>query len=247
AERQRLEALLAYCETSGCRRQSLLSYFGETLAEPCGNCDTCLEPVATFDGTEAAQKLLSTVIRTGQRFGAGHLIDMLLGNQTERVTKFGHDGLTTFGVGADLDTHSWRSVTRQLLAGGQLRPDPDGFGGLMLGPVSAQILRGTLKVVLRRDAQVGRRSRGKSRASRGQQVAVLGEVDVTDEDERLFQGLRALRSAIAKEAAVPPYVVFHDKTLREMVAVKPRSLVELSHVSGVGAAKLERYGEKFLQ
>ena len=246
AERQRLEALLAYCETSGCRRQSLLAYFGETLAEPCGNCDTCLAPVATFDGTEAAQKLLSTVIRTGQRFGAGHLIDVLLGNETERVTKLGHDRLTTFGVGSDLDVHTWRSVTRQLLASGQLRPDPDGFGGLMLGPGSAQILRGELKVVLRRDVRVARRSSSKSRSGRAQQVAVLGEGEVTDEDERLFQGLRALRSALAKEAAVPPYVVFHDKTLREMVAVKPRSLDELGQVSGVGAAKLERYGEQFL-
>ncbi|HET8984818.1 MAG TPA: DNA helicase RecQ [Trueperaceae bacterium] len=247
AERQRLEALLAYCETAGCRRQSLLSYFGETLEQPCGNCDTCLEPVDTFDGTVAAQKLLSTVVRTGQRFGAGHLIDVLLGNETERIAKLRHDRLTTFGVGNDLDVHTWRSVTRQLLASGQLRPDPDGFGGLMVGPGAAEILRGEREVVLRRDSQTARRSSGRSRSGRGQQAALLGDApEVTDEDERLFQELRALRSAIAKVASVPPYVVFHDKTLREMVAVRPGSLDELSRVSGVGAAKLERYGEQFL-
>src|SRR5690606_143441 len=247
AERQRLEALLAYCETSGCRRQSLLSYFGETLAEPCGNCDTCLEPVDTFDGTVAAQKLLSTVVRTGQRFGAGHLIDVLLGNRTERVAKLRHDRLTTFGVGQDLDVHVWRSVTRQLLAGGQLRPDPDAFGGLRVGRGAAGILRGDRELVWRRDRQSTRRTASRSRGGRGQQVAVVADaVEVTDDDERLFQALRALRSAIAKETAVPPYVVFHDKTLREMVAVKPRSLDELGQVTGVGAAKLERYGERFL-
>ena len=248
AERQRLEALLAYCETAGCRRQSLLSYFGETLEQPCGNCDTCLEPVDTFDGTVAAQKLLSTVVRTGQRFGAGHLIDVLVGNRTERVAKLRHDRLTTFGVGSDLDVHAWRSVTRQLLAGGQLRPDPDGFGGLMVGQGAAEILRGEREVVLRRDTHVSRRASGRSRSGRGQQVAVLGgATEVTDEEERLFQELRALRSALAKEASVPPYVVFHDKTLREMVAARPRSLDELSQVAGVGAAKLERYGERFLE
>jgi ATP-dependent DNA helicase RecQ len=248
AERQRLEALLAYCETAGCRRQSLLSYFGETLEQPCGNCDTCLEPVDTFDGTVAAQKLLSTVVRTGQRFGAGHLIDVLVGNRTERVAKLRHDRLTTFGVGSDLDVHAWRSVTRQLLAGGQVRPDPEGFGGLVVGQGAAEILRGEREVVLRRDTHVSRRASGRSRSGRGQQVAVLGgATEVTDEEERLFQELRALRSALAKEASVPPYVVFHDKTLREMVAARPRSLGELSQVSGVGAAKLERYGERFLE
>src|SRR5690606_22986539 len=156
AERQRLEALLAYCETSGCRRQSLLSYFGETLAEPCGNCDTCLEPVATFDGTEAAQKLLSTVIRTGQRFGAGHLIDVLLGKDHERMRKFGHHRLSTFGIGTELDARGWRSVVRQLLANGQLLPDPDGFGGLVVGPGAAAVLRGEASVPLRQDRSPAR-------------------------------------------------------------------------------------------
>ncbi len=247
AERQRLEALLAYCETAGCRRQSLLAYFGETLAEPCGNCDTCLEPVATFDGTVAAQKLLSTVVRTGQRFGAGHLIDVLVGNRTERVAKLRHDRLSTFGIGHDLDAETWRSVTRQLLASGHLLPDPDGFGGLMVGPGSAAVLRGEREVVLRRDRQTTRRAGGRRRGSTDSQTAVFGAgAEASDDDERLFQELRALRSAIAKELAVPPYVVFHDKTLREMVARSPGSLHELGQVSGVGTTKLERYGERFL-
>ena len=247
AERQRLEALLAYCETAGCRRQSLLAYFGETLAEPCGNCDTCLEPVETFDGTIPAQKLLSTVIRTGQRFGAGHLIDVLTGNRTERIAKLRHDRLTTFGVGQDLDAATWRSVTRQLLASGHLLPDPDGFGGLTVGPGSAAVLRGEREVVLRKDRQTARRTGRRRRGEPSGQEGVFGAAPaVSDEDERLFQTLRALRSGIANELSVPPYVVFHDKTLREMVARRPASLDEMSHVAGVGAAKLERYGERFL-
>ncbi|HLV12047.1 MAG TPA: DNA helicase RecQ [Trueperaceae bacterium] len=240
AERQRLEALLAYCETPGCRRRTLLAYFGEELTGPCGNCDTCLEPVATFDGTVAAQKLLSTVVRTGQRFGAGHLVDVLLGKATERVRSLGHDRLSTFGIGDELDAGGWRSVVRQLLANGQLVPDPDGFGGLRLGPGAAEVLRGEVEVVLRRDA-VAPRTRRRS----GGQDAVL-DAAASPEDERMFQALRALRTAIAREEAVPPYVVFHDRTLREMVAARPEDLAGLSQVSGVGAAKLERYGERFL-
>ncbi len=245
AERQRLEALLAFCETAGCRRQSLLAYFGETLEEPCGNCDTCLEPVETFDGTVAAQKLLSTVVRTGQRFGAGHLVDVLLGRETERVRKFGHDRLTTFGIGTELDDAQWRSVTRQLLANGQLATDPDGFGGLRVGHGSGAVLRGEVPVVLRRDPLV---ARGAGRSRRAERSFNAGELpESTPADERLFQSLRSLRSSLAKEQAVPPYVIFHDKTLREMVALRPRSLAELAGVSGVGAAKLERYGERFLE
>ena len=240
AERQRLEALLAYCETPGCRRRTLLAYFGEELTGPCGNCDTCLEPVATFDGTVAAQKLLSTVVRTGQRFGAGHLVDVLLGKATERVRSLGHDRLSTFGIGDELDAGGWRSVVRQLLANGQLVPDPDGFGGLRLGPGATDVLRGEVEVVLRRDA-VAPRTRRRS----GGQDAVL-DAAASPEDERMFQALRALRTAIARVEAVPPYVVFHDKTLREMVAARPEDLAGLSQVSGVGAAKLERYGERFL-
>lgn len=246
SERQRLEALLAFCETSGCRRQSLLAYFGETLDDPCGNCDTCLQPVETFDGTEAAQKLLSTVVRTGQRFGAGHLVDVLLGRETERVRKLGHDRLSTFGIGGELDESQWRSVTRQLLANGQLATDPDGFGGLRVGPGAGAVLRGETAVVLRRDPLVRRGGARARRSGGAAQSEAAWPAGSTPEDERLFQELRALRSSLAKELAVPPYVIFHDKTLREMVALGPRDLDSLATVSGVGAAKLERYGERFL-
>ena len=243
-ERQRLEALLAYCETAGCRRQSLLAYFGEALAEPCGNCDTCREPVAQFDGTIAAQKLLSTVMRTGQRFGAGHLIDVLLGKHTERTAKFKHESLSTFGIGAELDADGWRSVVRQLLANGQLLPDPDGFGGLVVGPGAAAVLRGEQQVRLRRDRQVARPS---AKRLRGASAVADVPADSTPEDEALFQALRQLRAELAKEQGVPPYVVFHDKTLREMVATRPRSLAALHAVQGVGDTKLERYGTRFLE
>ncbi len=254
-ERQRLEALLAYCETPGCRRQALLGYFGERLEEPCGHCDTCREPVATFDGTVAAQKLLSTVVRTGQRFGAGQLIDVLLGHATERVQSLGHDRLSTFGIGTELDERAWRSVARQLLANGQLLPDPDGFGGLVLGPGAAAVLRGEVSVELRRDRERAkpstRRRRGRGLAGGAPGSSSFASADSTDAagpaEEALFQALRALRLEIAKEQGVPPYVVFHDKTLREMVASEPRSLAELALVPGIGAAKLERYGERFLE
>jgi len=240
SERQRLEALLAYCETPGCRRQALLAYFGEELARPCGNCDTCLEPVETFDGTVAAQKLLSTAVRTGQRFGAGHLIDVLLGKETDRIRSLRHDGLSTFGIGTELDLAGWRSVVRQLLANGHLVPDPDGFGGLRLGPGAGAVLRGDVEVVMRRD----RLRRRAARTGRGRGAAPTATVSAAAED--LFQELRALRAQIAKEQGVPPYVVFHDRTLREMVATMPAGRSELALVSGVGAAKLERYGERFL-
>ncbi|HET9026952.1 MAG TPA: DNA helicase RecQ [Trueperaceae bacterium] len=243
-ERQRLEALLAYCETAGCRRQSLLAYFGEALAEPCGNCDTCREPVAQFDGTIAAQKLLSTVMRTGQRFGAGHLIDVLLGKRTERTAKFDHESLSTFGIGDELDADGWRSVVRQLLANGQLLPDPDGFGGLIAGPGAAAVLRGEQQVRLRRDRQVARPS---AKRLRGVSAVADAPADSTPEDEALFQALRQLRAELAKEQGVPPYVVFHDKTLREMVAVRPSNLAALHAVQGVGDTKLERYGTRFLE
>ncbi|HZW99078.1 MAG TPA: DNA helicase RecQ [Trueperaceae bacterium] len=242
-ERQRLEALLAYCETPGCRRQSLLAYFGEDLAAPCGNCDTCLEPVETFDGTVPAQKLLSTVVRTGQRFGAGHVIDVLLGKTTERVRNLRHDELSTFGIGTELDMAGWRSVVRQLLANGHLAPDPDGFGGLRLGPGAGDVLRGDVEVVMRRDRL---RPRAPASGRRRRDADADPGVPLSSAEESLFQVLRALRTEIAREQSVPPYVVFHDKTLREMVALGPKDLDDLAQVSGVGAAKLERYGERFL-
>ncbi len=237
---QRLEALLGFCETAGCRRQVLLRYFGETLEEPCGNCDTCLTPVRTFDGTVAAQKLLSTVVRTGQRFGAGHLTDVLLGKRTKRVEALGHAELSTFGIGTELDEKGWRSVARQLVAGGQLVTDAEGHGSLRVGPVAAPVLRGETAVELREDrAPAG--VKGRATAKRRRSVDELPG----DARER-FEALRAVRAEIARESGVPPYVVFHDATLREMAERVPLDAAGLGTVQGVGATKLERYGERFL-
>ena len=182
------------------------------------------------------------MVRTGQRFGAGQLIDVLRGRDTERVRKFGHQRLSTFGIGSDFDDSQWRSVTRQLLANGQLTPDPDGFGGLRIGPGAAAVLRGESAVVLRKDPLVGR---GSGRDPR-RPAARVAMTDLSTADEELFQRLRALRSAMAKEQALPPYVIFHDKTLREMAVTRPVDLPAMANISGVGAAKLERYGEAFL-
>jgi len=239
---QRLEALLGFCESAGCRRQALLRYFGEELPQPCGNCDTCLTPVRTFDGTVAAQKLLSTVVRTGQRFGAGHLIDVLLGKATKRVEQLGHGTLTTFGIGGELDEKGWRSVARQLVAGGQLVTDAEGHGSLRVGPTAAPLLRGETTVELREDrapagAATGARASGKRRRSVD---------DLADDARERFEALRALRSEIAKEGGVPPYVVFHDATLREMAERTPTDAPTLGTVQGVGATKMERYGPRFL-
>ena len=237
-ERQKLDALLGYCETTRCRRQVLLEYFGETLAKPCGNCDTCLEPVASFDGTVAAQKVLSCVFRTGQMFGAKHVIDVLLGERTERVSRFGHERLSTFGIGAELAREQWRSVLRQLVAMGLLIVDVEGHGGLRVGPDCRDVLRGERRIDLRRDPA----RRKAPRAAR----SPVRETFADARDEALFQALRERRMALAKEQGVPPYVIFHDRTLVEMARHKPRRLTEMGRISGVGQAKIDRYGAEFL-
>ena len=238
-EHQKLEALLGYCESMRCRRQILLEYFGDDC-EPCGNCDTCLEPVASFDGTEAAQMALSCVYRTGQRFGAGHVIDVLLGGKTERVRRLRHDALSTYGIGAETSRTEWRSIFRQLIALGLLEVDSEGHGGLHLAEDARAVLRGDRRVELRRDS-VGRGTKpaaaAKSRA----------RAELTDEaDEALFEALRARRAALATEQGVPPYVVFHDTTLIEMSVQRPQSREAFAELHGVGRAKLDRYGEEFL-
>ena len=243
-ERSRLEALLGYCETPACRRRVLLGYFGERSEEPCGNCDMCLEPVRTFDGTVAAQKLLSTVVRTGQRFGAGHLTDVLLGKRTKRVVALGHDDVSTFGIGTEHGEKGWRSVTRQLVAGGQLITDPDGYGSLRIGPSATAVLRGEERVELREDRTPAGAS-GRTRSGGG--AARRRSVDELPEAVRSrFEALREVRSSLAREANVPPYVVFHDATLRTMAEVVPTSRDALAAVQGVGATKLDRYGDAFL-
>ena len=234
-EHAKLDALLGYCETTRCRRQVLLAYFGDK-SEPCGNCDTCLEPVESFDGTTAAQKALSCVYRTGQRFGAGHLIDVLIGNATERVRDLGHDQIPTFGVGREFGREEWRSIFRQLLAAGLLRTDGDGHGGFALTPSCRAVLKGEQSLSLRRDRAAGKTVRG----------AVKGRVSVGDEDAPLFDRLRALRLDLAHAQGVPPYVIFHDSTLLEMARKRPASQEALSTISGIGQAKRDKYGEVFL-
>ena len=241
-QQRRLETMLGYCETVGCRRKVLLGYFGEELERPCGNCDTCLETVETWDGTVAAQKALSCVYRTGQRFGGEYLCDVLLGSADDRMRRFGHDRVSTFGIGRELSRKEWKSVFRQLVAGGYLAVDMARKGGFFLTPRSRPLLKGEETLMLRRDPtpiKPGPRAAPRSKAA--------GPADIDPARSDLWDQLRALRLSIAKEQGVPPYVVFHDRTLREMVDVLPRTLDDMGLISGVGAKKLERYGERFLE
>ena len=242
-ENQKLSTLLGYCETTRCRRQVLLEYFDETLAEPCGNCDTCLTPVESFDGSVEAQKALSCVYRTGQRFGAAHVIDVLVGNTNERAERLRHDQLPTFGVGADHSVKVWRSYIRQLVALRLLEVDVEGHGGLRLGPEAEvrPVLRGERNVELRLDAATKRLPREKKRQS------ATASVIQNPADEALFQALRESRLELAKAQGVPPYVIFHDATLIEIAVRRPGGLQDLADIPGIGAAKLERYGEAILE
>ncbi|GGG48294.1 ATP-dependent DNA helicase RecQ [Kocuria dechangensis] len=241
AQTLHLDAMLALCETVQCRRQQLLRYFGEESG-PCGNCDTCLSPPESFDGTVPAQKLMSTIVRLarerGQQFGAGHLVDILLGRRTERVVRMGHDELTTFGIGTELSEAQWRGVVRQLLAQGLLQVQ-GGYGVLALTDAAGEVLRGQQEVRLRRETE---REPSPRRPRAGAARPVLDEPQ-----QELFQHLRAWRAATAKEQGVPAYVVFTDATLAAIAQARPGSLEELRGLSGIGAAKLERYGEAVLR
>jgi len=236
-ERRKLNALMGFCETTRCRRQVLLEYFNDSC-QPCGNCDTCLEPVDSFDGTEVAQKALSAIYRTGQRFGAGHVIDVLRGTVTERVRSLGHQRLPTFGVGETESKDTWQSIFRQLVAMGHIVVDVVGHGSLMLGPNVRPVLRGEEKVLLRRDP-------GRSKTAKGRSSERRTVLD-SPQDEALFQALRARRLDLAKEQGVPPYVIFHDATLVEIAKAKPGTLTALGELPGIGASKLDRYGREFL-
>jgi ATP-dependent DNA helicase RecQ len=243
---QHLDAMLALCETVECRRVQLLAYFGQDSG-PCGNCDTCTAPPQTWDGTVPAQKLLSAVVRLDQRrqrYGAGHVIDILLGNETPRVKQLDHTTLTVFGVGADLTEGEWRGVVRQLLAQRLLAVGTDGYGTLEVTEGSAEVLRGNRTVALRREAPRSPRSR-QARSARRSKAADTVPLDGAGEER--FERLRAWRSATAKEAGVPPYVVFHDATLRQIAAEVPTSLDALAGVSGVGAGKLDKWGAAVLE
>ncbi len=237
AEQQRLNAMLGLCEITTCRRQALLNYFGESLPEPCGNCDTCLEPVDTWDATEAARMALSAVYRTGQRFGVNHLIDLLRGAETEKIFQFSHQTLPTYGIGQALDAGQWRSVFRQLVARAYLSVDLERYGALRLEQKCRPLLRGEEIIALRRDQKVKTRTTKKTRAN---------EALSADIDPVLWEALRDKRRQLAETQGVPPYVIFHDKTLREMCLHKPRTEAEFSRLAGVGESKLEKYAEAFL-
>ena len=256
-EIRKLDALLGYCELTTCRRRTLLSYFGEEMAEPCGNCDNCLTPVEAWDATEAAQKALSCVSRTGQRFGAVYVIDVLRGRDDERIRRFGHDALSTYGIGRDLGPYEWRSVFRQLVARGLLKVDMEGYGTLSLTEASRPVLRGEVRVHMRRDlrpkpAPRPRKTKaGKPAQAPGQAGAPASAESAAEGappwDEKLWEALRERRLELAREQGVPPYVVFHDASLREMVEQRPQTPEEFAQITGVGDTKLERYGEAFLE
>ncbi len=245
AERKRIEqlklnALLGFCETAECRRAVLLRSLGEEHAGGCGNCDTCETPVETWDGTTTAQKALSNVYRTGERFGAAYLADVLIGSDDGRIARNGHASVSTFGIGDELDRNGWMSVYRQLVAAGMLRVDP-AHGGLSLTPSARPALRGERPIRLRRDPVP---VRPKSRGSRGRALDGILESSL---DRDLFEALRRQRLETARERGVPPYVIFHDRTLIEMARERPGSLEALSTLPGVGRTKLERFGDIFLR
>ncbi|MCJ0825467.1 DNA helicase RecQ [Luteimonas sp. 50] len=243
-ERRKLDALIGYCESTGCRRQTLLAYFGEAHPGACGNCDNCLSPPVTVDGTVVAQKALSCVYRSGQRFGAAHLTDILRGADTAKVRQFGHDALSTYGVGGDLDARQWRSVFRQLVAAGLLEVDIEGHGALRLTAASAAVLRGGRTLSLRVDPAAPappRRERGRG----GSATSVPTELPAAAAAR--FEALRAWRAGVAREQNLPAYVIFHDRTLREIALEQPADLDALAGIGGVGAGKLERYGQALLQ
>ena len=234
AEQHRLNAMLGLCEITSCRRQSLLAYFGEVLPAPCGNCDTCLEPVATWDGTECSRKALSVVYRTGQRFGVNHLVDVLRGSESERIFQFDHHLLPTYGVGRDLDANQWRSVFRQLVARGYLSVDLERFGALSLEERCRPLLRGEEQIELRRDAT-------RKPAQQQTRTPLPEDIDVV-----LWEALRERRRELAEEQGVPPYVIFHDRTLQEMCTAMPLNRVHFGRLTGVGERKLDKYADAFI-
>ena len=240
-ERGKLDTLLGWCEATACRRAALLRYFGDEPAPSCGNCDICLVPPKTWDGTVAAQKLMSCIVRTGQRFGAAHIIDVLRGKDTEKVQQHRHHALSTFGIGDDFGNTQWRSLLRQLVVGGFVRSDPSRYGALALTPSARPLLRGETTLTLREEAMRDRKS-----AKAGKTAPRGVDFEVGSADEQLWEALRSCRLQLADEAGVPPYVVFHDATLKELVRTRPDSPAAMLRLHGIGQTKLDRYGEAFL-
>jgi ATP-dependent DNA helicase RecQ len=236
-ERTKLTALLAVCETAECRRRAILAHFGETHAGGCGNCDTCRNPVSTWDGTEAAVKALAAIYRTGQRFGAGHIVDVLLGKETEKVLRFGHETQAVFGQGKDIEQRGWQSIIRQLSAMGLILTDHEAHGALKLSEEARAVFKGERRLMLRRDLP---RKRAEVRRQLERTEGLHPDAVAR------FDALRAERARLAKEQGVPPYVVFHDTTLRAMATDNPRTLRDMHDLPGMGEAKLARYGEAFL-
>ncbi|MEN8213520.1 MAG: DNA helicase RecQ [Pseudomonadota bacterium] len=234
-ESQKLERMLGYCELTSCRRQALLAYFGDRQDKPCGNCDTCLDPPETWDATVAAQKALSCVHRTGQRFGVNYLINVLLGKPDERIQRFGHDRISTWGIGTELNATQWRNLFRQLIAQGLLDVDQQGYGGLRLTAACRPVLKGERVLKLRREQKSERKT-----AKKRQPV-------YSGADSQLWEALRSKRSELAAEQEVPPYVIFHDATLMEMMAQRPQTREQMALISGIGQHKLDAYGNAFLQ
>jgi len=233
-EQHRLNAMLGLCEITSCRRQTLLQYFGETYPEPCGNCDSCLEPAQTWEATEACRMALSAVARTGERFGVNHLIDVLTGKETDKIWQFDHHHLPTFGVGDALDNNQWRSVFRQLVGRGLLSVDLEGYGALKLQEKCRPLLKGEVTISLRKDQ--------KQKVAKRQTKTPLPD----DINVGLWEALRDCRRELAEEQGVPPYVIFHDSTLVEMCSMVPKTLTDFAELSGVGERKLLKYGEQFL-
>ena len=238
-EQHKLDAMLALCEETRCRRQTLLAYFDEDMPQPCGHCDNCVDGVQTWDATEPARQALSAIYRTGQRYGVGHLVDVLLGKTNEKVQSFGHQHLSVFGVGKDRSEGDWRSLFRQLVARGLADIDLEGYGGLRLSDSCRPLLRGEVRLELRRDLK----PQTTSKSSSGSPASQL----VRGEEREQWEALRALRRKLAEEHGVPPYVIFPDSTLLEMLRSKPDTMSDMAQVSGVGARKLERYGQAFLE
>ena len=234
-EQIKLNAMLGFCELTTCRRHALLAYFDEAAAEQCGNCDTCLTPVETWDGTEAAQKALSVIYRTDQRFGVSHLVDVLLGKASDKISQFGHDQLSLYGIGQEHSAQAWQSVFRQLVAAGHVVADPERFGGLALTEKCRPLLKGQDTIAFRLDP-VQKTSKKLSKAP------LPDDIDVG-----IWEALRAHRRELAEVQGVPPYVIFHDSTLQAMAEQMPSSLAEFGALPGVGERKLEKYGDGFLQ
>lgn len=236
-ERYKLDAMLGLCESSECRRTTLLTYFGETPEAPCGNCDACLNPVDTWDATEAARKALSCVYRSEQRFGVNHLIDILRGADNDKIRQHRHQRLTTYGIGKDLPAARWRSIYRQLVALGYMNVDVDGHGALHLSESCRPLLRGEMQLQLRKDIQEKTTDNERKK----------DQLHINDEDRGLWHAMRSLRKELADEQGVPPYVIFHDATLMEMIQNKPQNKTDMLSINGIGESKLERYGEPFLE